>query len=205
MNPVSAAQQNQLLASAGMVHGQGKSRPVAILDLQTGEVKETLPSVAAVAKTFFKETKDCTARNRVQKALDKAQASGNSYSTLVTDVPGYVAGFAWAQLGKKVIACRCKLQQWILRHLGGLADKLQSQVCVRHVPTGCLAAIRAQTSCQQQVAPVREVFVEPARKPLAELPVPGNWPEQTRKLWSSRLCTFEASAYADTTRFPDQK
>ena len=79
-----------------MVHGQGKSRPVVVLDLQTGEVIQTLPSVAAVAKTFFKKTKDCTDRNRVQKALDKAQASGNSYSTLVTDVPGYVAGFAWA-------------------------------------------------------------------------------------------------------------
>ena len=91
-----------------MVHGQGKSRPVVVLDLQNGEVAQTLPSIAAVAKTFFKETKDCTARNRVQKALDKAQASGNSYTTLLTDVPGYVAGFAWAQPGKKVIACRCK-------------------------------------------------------------------------------------------------
>ena len=84
-----------------MVYGQGKARPVVVLDLQTGEVSQTLPSVAAVVSEYFKTSKTAS-RARITKALDRARAAGNQYATLLTDVPGFTAGFAWANPGQKV-------------------------------------------------------------------------------------------------------
>ena len=186
-----------------MVYGQGKSRAVIVLNLQSDEVIQELPSVAAVARTFFKNTKDYTARNRLQKALNKAQTSSNPYASILTDIPGYVAGFAWAKPGQKVRA-RFRNSSRQCEKVPAAADVQRLQVRVRHVPTGCLAANKAQTSSDQAPA-FHELAVRPAHKLLTEMPLSGDWPEHTQKLWSSRLCTYEASAYADISKFPDQR
>ena len=90
---------------------RGIERPVYLLSLGTGEVLEQFSSLSALAgSSYFRETKKATARQRLQKAMDRALKSCNPYAEVITDVPGFRAGFAWAKPGDKVSASHSSSQ-----------------------------------------------------------------------------------------------